>query len=157
MQKRHYTDINRYEQSSLKGEKKKIIWNAVFSQHNPIETEQLTEGLDEMNDSGAELWANTELRAGNSSAQEPHSVPISCQSSTAALSARETRDTRDRRMCSFSPNNPTRWHNKRRYTRTHSTLFLFPLGRSLLQLRVFLFLFLFSRAAQSLVSLNYRY
>lgn len=121
---------------------KKIIWNAVFSQHNPTETEQLTEGLDEMNDSGAELWANTELRAGNSSAQEPHSVPISCQSSTAALSARETRDTRDRRMCSFSPNNPTRWHNKRRYTRTHSTLFLFPLGRSLLQLRVF-FVFVF--------------
>lgn len=109
-------------------EKKKIIWNAVFSQHNPFETEQLTEGLDEMNDSGAELWANTELRAGNSSAQEPHSVPTSCQSSTAALSARETRDTRDRRMCSFSPNNPTS-DTTSDDTLTHSTLFLFPSGK----------------------------
>lgn len=98
--------------------------------------QHLAEGLDEASRTLSKHRAarGERIRAGDSSS------PGFVSEFNSSFVRRETRATRDD-------------------TLKHSTLNLFPLGRSLLQLRVFLLVSvsLFPWAAESLVSLNYRY
>lgn len=99
----------------------------------------------------AKCWANRRLRTGDASchqwAKEPRSATFTCQSSTAALLCRETFNTRDWGCSLTDPPNETLTH----------FAFLFSVDTTCCPEVTSYSCVFVSRAAESLVSLNYRY